>query len=52
MWHTMEINEVRKNFRTNLKTGLTEEEVQRRREKYRLKQVGRDKEGQYSNKIF
>ena len=34
MWHTYKINEVIRNFRTNLGNGLTEEEVKKRQEKY------------------
>ena len=33
MWHTYKINEVIRNFRTNLGNGLTEEEVKKRQEK-------------------
>lgn len=33
MWHTQEIDEIRRNLRTNLETGLTEEEVKLRLEK-------------------
>ncbi len=34
MWHTYKINEVVSNFRTNLDNGLSEEEVNKRQEKY------------------
>ena len=37
MWHTMDINEVRKKLRTNLNLGLSNEEVLKRRAKYRRK---------------
>lgn len=52
MWHTMNITEVRRKLRTNLKIGLTEEEVKRRKEKYRFKQTCRNKKRKYNNKIF
>lgn len=34
MWHTLQIKEVERNFKTDSTRGLTEEEVNRRREKY------------------
>ena len=34
MWHTYKINDVVRNFKTNLEFGLSEEEVKRRQEKY------------------
>jgi Ca2+-transporting ATPase len=34
LWHTYKINDVLRNFRTNLNTGLSEEEVKKRQEKY------------------
>lgn len=34
MWHTLNIDEVEKKLRTNIKKGLTNEEVLRRKEKY------------------
>ena len=34
MWHTYKINEVVRNFKTNLEYGLSEEEVKKRQEKY------------------
>lgn len=39
MWHNMDIAEVRRKLRTNLKTGLTEKEAKKRKEKYRIKQT-------------
>ena len=34
MWHTLSINEVQRKLRTNISKGITEEEAQKRREKY------------------
>lgn len=52
MWHTMEVTEVMRKFRTNLKRGLTEEEAKKRIEKYRLEQNRRNKKRKYNSKIF
>ncbi|MCI9016906.1 MAG: calcium-translocating P-type ATPase, PMCA-type [Clostridia bacterium] len=34
MWHTLSIDETRRNLRTNIKIGLTQEEVEKRREEF------------------
>ena len=45
MWHTMELDSVRRKLNTNLKMGLTNEEVEKREKEYGKNQLkGKKKE--------